>query len=93
LEAKWETPGKTMLKTLNWQLVERRIGFKFIYKIEARKVVFLGRERREDRQIVTKWYRKPLASDTLLNYRSQHTLQQKPGDREAIENPVKLNIL
>ncbi len=32
---------------------------------------------RTDDKIKTKWYRKPSSSDTLLNFRSQHTLKQK----------------
>ncbi len=43
------------------------------------KLPFLDVElmRMESGEIKTKWYRKPSSSDTILNYRSQHTLKQK----------------
>jgi hypothetical protein len=43
------------------------------------KLPFLNVEllRMENGVIRTKWYRKPSSSDTILNYRSQHTLKQK----------------
>ncbi len=43
------------------------------------KLPFLDVEllRMENGDIRTKWYRKPSSSDTILNYRSQHTLKQK----------------
>jgi hypothetical protein len=43
------------------------------------KLPFLDVEltKMDNGEIKTKWYRKPSSSDTILNYRSQHTLKQK----------------